>query len=59
MSQSLEERAKKATVQRNADGDATGVLVAVSADELEALGVDPEETETVRFAVEDGEARFW
>lgn len=43
-----------ATVARTPDGDAKGVGIFLTADDLRQLGLDPEETEEVVPKIEDG-----
>ena len=40
-------------------GDPVGATVTLSLADLRELGIEPESTDVIRFAVVDGEARFY
>lgn len=54
----LATQARQARVNRDCDGEPLGISVAVSADELRALGVPVDRLDSVEYAVRDGELRL-
>lgn len=54
----LATQARQARVNRDGDGEPLGISVAVSADELRALGVPVDRLDSVEYAVRDGELRL-
>lgn len=48
---------REARVNRDGDGEAVGVAIFLTADELRDLGVSPEETDRVSYGVDNGRVR--
>jgi len=47
-----------ATIHGRPDGTPKVASVVVTADQLESMGIDPYQADSVRFSVEDGEPHF-
>ena len=45
---------RQARVNRDPDGEPLGISLAISADELRELGIDPDEADAVEYEIADG-----
>lgn len=53
--QTTDAESRETRISRDAEGDALGLAIFINADELRALGINPEETTHVAYAItEDG-----